>query len=220
MDSTRVTLPIAYVNTVLAVGGIPFIFPNKPENAADYFNLVNGILFSGGGDIHSKHYNQPLHEKADGISESRDEFELRLMKMCREAKKPVMGICRGHQLLNVALGGDLIQHIDNHRQNDNRSNTFHNVEIIPGTKLHKWLGKTDLLVNSLHHQGIGRLGEGLIATAGTKDGTNEGVEYTGGDWFCYSVQWHPESMLESPEHILQLELFKPFIIAAIDYKLS
>jgi len=212
-DKGTVQVQKSYINAVIAAGGVPLVLPNKPRLEEYYLNALDGILFSGGGDIAAKYFNQENHEKVSGISEERDQFELALAKLAIEAKKPVMGICRGHQLLNVALGGDLIQHIEDHSQKDARHAATHYVDVVKGTNFHKWVGQDRIWVNTYHHQLVGNLGKGLVPTCHSPESYIEGYEYAGTDWFCFGVQWHPEALLESPEHLLMMELFRPFIEA-------
>lgn len=212
-DKSYTVVPKTYVNAVIAAGGLPVVLPNKPGFEAGYLAALDGILFSGGGDVQGKYFNQETHEKATGISEERDAFEIALAKLAYAAKKPILGICRGEQVINIALGGDIIQHMEGHGQHDNRSTLNHALTVVPGTMLHKWLGSDEIRVNSFHHQVVGKLAPGFAATAHSTDNYIEAYEYTGADWFCAAYQWHPEAMLESPEHALQIQLFKPFIEA-------
>ncbi|MCL2702205.1 MAG: gamma-glutamyl-gamma-aminobutyrate hydrolase family protein [Defluviitaleaceae bacterium] len=211
-DKTLTSVQKTYVNAVAAAGGIPVVLPNKPGFENEYLAACNGLLFSGGGDVQAKYFSQDNHEKVSGISEERDMFEITLARLAFEAKKPLLGICRGEQVINVALGGNLIQHIDGHDQKDARSTATHSIDITDGTKLRKWLGQSSVRVNSFHHQLADKLAPGFIVTARSAEGFTEAYEYSG-DWFCACYQWHPEAMLESPEHALMIELFRPFIEA-------
>ncbi|MDR1704791.1 MAG: gamma-glutamyl-gamma-aminobutyrate hydrolase family protein [Clostridiales bacterium] len=215
---SRHAVHIDYVNSVAAAGGTPIVLPSKCGLEADYLAAVDGLLFTGGGDVQGKYYNQVTSEKAGGISEERDEFEITLARLAKAAKKPVMGICRGKQVVNIAVGGDIFQHIEGHDQKDVRSAATHYVNVLPGTKIHGWL-KAGLLqsergdrikVNSFHHQNVDKLAEGFITAAISDEGRVEAYESVT-DWFCACYQWHPEAMLQSPEHGVMLELFKAFI---------
>jgi putative glutamine amidotransferase len=209
-EKTLTSVNKAYINSIAAAGGVPIVLPNKPGLEKEYLAACDGLLFSGGGDVLGKYFGQPTHEKASGRSEERDAFEIALARLAFEVKKPLLGICRGEQVINIALGGDIIQHIEGHAQNDARSTATHSVNIAAGTKLRRWLGRTALPVNSFHHQVVDRLAPGFIVTAHSDEGYTEAYEYAG-DWFCACYQWHPEAMLESPEHALMIELFRPFI---------
>jgi len=209
-EKLLVSLQKTYVNAITAAGGVPVVMPNKPGLEREYLNMCDGFLFSGGGDVAGKYFGQETHEKAAFMSEERDEFEITLAKLVYAAKKPTLGICRGHQVINIALGGDIIQHIEGHAQADSRHQATHYITVTEGSKMFKWMGKGRVKVNSFHHQVVDKLAPGFIPTAVSDDGYNEAYEY-GGDWFCVCAQWHPEAMLESPEHILMMEFFKPLI---------
>ena len=214
-DKSLTSVNKSYVNAVIAAGGIPVVLPNKPGLEKYYADALDGFLFSGGGDVDGKYFGQENHEKISGVSEERDAFEIALAKLIFAAKKPYMGICRGEQLMNIARGGDIIQHIEGHSQKDTRYAATHSVDIVEGTKLHKWLGGLKTIrVNSFHHQVVDKLAPGFVVTCRSEEGGYiEGYEYSGSDWFCVCYQWHPEAMLEDPANSLQLELFKPFIEA-------
>lgn len=218
-DERKLTLNLVYTRAVTAAGGVPVALPNDRCCADEIFSALDGVLFSGGGDIHGKYFGQPLHEKAASVSEERDEFELELFKLTQKARKPVLGICRGVQLINIAMGGDIFQHMENHSQTQERHETSHFADIYPNTFLHGFFKSEKIAVNSFHHQALDRLGEGLAVSAVSEDGYIEGVEYREPrEWFCVGVQWHPEEMLADPRGILQLELFKAFVEAAAVFK--
>lgn len=211
-ESKLISVNFDYANAVAAAGGLPVVFPIKPELAEEYLAMVDGVLFTGGGDVEGKYFNQENHEKISGISEARDSFEITLAKAAKAAGKPVMGICRGEQVLNIAAGGDIKQHVEGHSQKDERSVATHEIKLLEGTKLRQWLGSETVKVNSFHHQIVDRLAPGFAVSARSLDGFTEAWENTG-DWFCFGVQWHPEALLASPENIVMLELFKRFVAA-------
>jgi putative glutamine amidotransferase len=164
-----------------------------------------GLYLTGGADVNPAFYGeepQPLTEKPDA---SRDALERALIGQAMERRLPVFGICRGQQMLNVALGGTLAQHIDRHSYKDTPE--VHPVEIRPGTRLASILNAPGQMVNSMHHQAIGRLAPGLKVSATAPDGTIEAVELEGAP-FVVTVQWHPEERHET--YALDRLLFDAF----------
>ena len=131
------------------------------------------------------------------IAPDRDAHELALLAGARERGLPVLGICRGLQLANVALGGDLVEHVDGHDAGDRVEHEPHAVRIAPGTLLHDATGRDEIAVNTLHHQTVGTLAPGLVRSATAQDGVPEAAEATDGPWLL-AVQWHPELMGDAP----------------------
>ncbi|WP_048147858.1 gamma-glutamyl-gamma-aminobutyrate hydrolase family protein [Palaeococcus ferrophilus] len=207
------SLKEAYFTSVKRAGGVPVLLPPlmDPEDAVE---LVDGLLFSGGGDIHPKYYGEPISPRIRSIEPYRDEFELELFKLAYEREIPVLGICRGAQLINVALGGTLYQDLASEVVNAIKHDWFanggdmlprdypiHPVKIKLDTRLFGILKErlevestsdAVLAVNSYHHQAIKRLGEGLKAVAYAPDGIIEAVE--GSESFLIGLQWHAEWM--------------------------
>ncbi len=189
-----------YVYSVSEVGGVPVILaPGKAAEHPSYLESFDGLVLSGGSDISPERYGQEPHETLRSPSAERDEFELGLAQRAIASGVPVLAICRGLQVLNVALGGTLIQdlpsrigeaivHDDLERP---RHQLAHEVSLDPGTRLLRLLGRSRLAVNSFHHQSVDRLGDGLTVTARADDGVVEAVEMRGPD-FVLGVQWHPE----------------------------
>ena len=197
---------------VNAYGATPLILPYEPGSIQTYLRLVSGILLTGGGDVDSSFFGQPRHEKTGDPTPARDEFELALCRAAIAADIPLLGICRGAQVLNVALGGDLFQHIEGHNRNDNRSGYIHNVDIIVGSKLYAIVGRTQLTVNSIHHQCVGdKLGKGISVSAVCPDGIIEAIEVTQ-NRFALGVQWHPEELAAFDSN--HAALFGAFVNAA------
>ena len=177
-----------YINAVNGCGGIPFA-SYLPEVSLDY----DGLILCGGGDIDPKHYGQEI-DGSVSIDPERDAVELALAKAYIEAGKPVLGICRGLQLLNVYFGGTLIQHLENYREHTSGADydLVHNVRAEEGSIAYDLYG-ANFTVNSSHHQAIGKLGEGLKVTMRTADGkVIEGIEHEA--FPVFAVQWHPERM--------------------------
>ena len=179
-----------YVSAVEDCGG-EAVVKYVPELDCDYTQEFDGLILCGGNDIHPRHYGEDFNGSVD-IDEARDIAEMAVAKQFMQAEKPIFGICRGAQLLNVLLGGTLIQHLpntDEHRL-DRRTETFHSVTAVKGGIFEKLYGET-FTINSFHHQAINKLGEGLKASLIAMDGkTIEGVEHTEKPYF--GVQYHPE----------------------------
>jgi putative glutamine amidotransferase len=195
--STAVLLPANYGEQVAAAGGVPVLLPPLPGVAAAVDRL-DGLLLTGGGDIDPGRYGARLHPRTIRVSAPRDAAELELLDAAMSAGLPVLGVCRGMQLVNVARGGTLCQHLADDAGHTPVPGTFgsHPVRVAPGTRLAGILGANGAGVDvpTAHHQAVDRLGEGLVATAWTEDGVIEAVEPSaGGDPFLLAVQWHPEA---------------------------
>lgn len=217
----RLQLNLDYATAVSAAGGIPVVLPPNLE-PVDALALVDGLLLTGGGDIDPALYGAPVvHPETYGIAPARDAFEIRLVQHAIAHDLPILAICRGIQLLNVALGGTLIQHIPdaianslNHRQHELGipvDEPAHPVTVIPDTLLARILGTTWLLVNSYHHQAIDRPAPGLVITAYAPDGVIEAAELPSAT-FVVAVQWHPERLYR--QHPLHQALFAALVDAA------
>jgi putative glutamine amidotransferase len=192
-----VLLPANYAEQVAAAGGIPVLLPPLPGIAAAVRRL-DGLLLTGGGDIDPGRYGAQSDPHTSRVSESRDAAELEALDAAVTAGIPVLGVCRGMQLVNVARGGTLCQHLHNDAGHTPSPGTFgsHPVRIAEGTRLAGILGTNGAGagVPTAHHQAIDRLGDGLVATAWAEDGVVEAVERAGADGpFFVAVQWHPEA---------------------------
>lgn len=192
-------LSATYTTALTAVGVTPVLLPSvDPDHAAVLVERLDGILISGGGDVDPARYGAPNLASSE-IDPVRDEWELALVEAVREAGKPLLGICRGAQVLNVAFGGTLEQHVwdsEHHADLWNEDRTF----LRPGTHdvtltgaLREVYGKDRRRVNSYHHQAVDLVGDGLIAVAHADDGRPEGLAAIG-DWPALAVQWHPERL--------------------------
>ncbi len=211
----------AYVQAVESAGGIPWVIPvykNASNNLDSLLSHLDGVLFSGGGDIELKRFNGRPHPRVYGISPERDSLEFSLMGKVIEADLPMLAICRGIQVLNVAFGGDLYTHIQDQLSfllkhdwfpGHPRDKFAHTVSIKCGSLLDKIFEADEIKVNSLHHQGVSRVGDGLEATAFAPDGLVEGLEVQGAR-FAVGVQWHPECLPTDPQ---AKKLFRLFIAA-------
>jgi gamma-glutamyl-gamma-aminobutyrate hydrolase PuuD len=207
-------IPHDYVRAVEQAGGRPLLVPPSEEGIEETLDSLDGIVFSGGSDLDPAHYGEEAHEETFGIHEERDRSELELMKAALERDMPVLGICRGIQVLNVARGGNLIQHLPEivgHEEHKHTPGVFadHDVEIEPETTLGKILGDRHP-VKSHHHQGLDTLGEGLRVSAHAEDGSIEGVEDPERR-FALGVLWHPEAGDD-------VKLFQALVEQAREYK--
>ena len=190
-----------YVRSVERAEAVPVVLPAlRPEDAAALLERLDGLVLSGGIDVDPALYGREPHPKLGRVDRRRDEFELALTREALVRDLPLLAICRGHQVLNVATGGSLVQDIpselkgaETHDAPGRRTRRSHTVDVTPGSKLGEILGEGTLTVNSFHHQAIDELGRGLVVSARSpKDGVIEGVERPGSA-FVIGVQWHPES---------------------------
>ncbi|MGH7509104.1 MAG: gamma-glutamyl-gamma-aminobutyrate hydrolase family protein [Gemmatimonadales bacterium] len=201
--SDRTGVNAAYVGAVLAAGGVPLILSPLmgPSLAGSALDGCAGLVLTGGEDIHPSWYGAGPSPHLSPPSQERDLFELALFAVARQRELPILGICRGIQLINVALGGTLIQDLPserggpvNHRPADSRETRSHPVRLQPGSRAAAALGTTSLTVNSFHHQAIKDLAPGLIATGWTGDDLVEAAESPPDASWILGVQWHPEEM--------------------------
>jgi gamma-glutamyl-gamma-aminobutyrate hydrolase PuuD len=190
-------IPLDYVDAVDAVGGRAMLLPPTPNAVKETIAAVDALIFTGGSDIDPSYYEEPAHPETFGIDGRRDEAEFALLRAALAAGVPVLGICRGIQLLNVALGGDLHQHLpeivghDGHKHDPPGAFLEHEVRMEPDTTLESILGPR-ATVCSHHHQGLRRLGQGLVVAATAEDRAVEAVELPG-EPLVLGVLWHPEA---------------------------
>jgi gamma-glutamyl-gamma-aminobutyrate hydrolase PuuD len=189
-DVRSVLVPAAYTASVTRAGGLPVPIPPL-DGSTELLDLLDGLVFTGGSDLNPAMYGQEPHPESVGFHDERDRAELALIREALQRDMPVLGICRGMQLLNVALGGDLHQHLGSatHKGPPGRY-TFHEVTVDPGTRLADVLG-AGTRTHSCHHQAPDRLGTGLRQSARAEDGTVEAVELPSAR-FTVGVLWHPE----------------------------
>lgn len=203
----RVRTNAAYVRALEAAGLVPLVLP--PLNAANAeraLDAVSGLVLTGGEDVAPWRYGESPHRALGSVNEARDAFELALIAAARDRGLPTLAICRGIQVLNVALGGTLVQDIPSecptalpHAPGDGRAKRVHEIGVDSGSRLAEALGADRLPVNSAHHQSIARVADGLRVTARAPDGIVEGVEWATDEWWAVGVQWHPEELIETPE---------------------
>lgn len=193
-----------------------------PSTIRQQIALVDGIVLSGGYDVNPYHYGEEPTALLEEIHPERDAYELQAIKFADELKKPLLGICRGMQILNVAYGGTLYQDISHapgervkHRQKAKRFEPTHTVDVVEGTMLHEIVDTPTLATNSFHHQAIRELAPGFVVNAQARDGVIEGIEMPG-DRFMLALQWHPEMM--APTDPSMQALFKYFIKAVTEDK--
>lgn len=192
-----VLLPRRYADMVAAAGGLPVLLPPLPD-VERVLPRLDGLILSGGGDIAPARYGAARHPATGPANAARDDAELALARHALDAGLPLLGICRGLQVINVALGGTLIQHLPDLTGDDSHSPDpggygMHKVSVEPGSQLSGILGRSEAAVPTHHHQAIERLGTGLVATAWTDDGVIEAAEFGEPRPFAIAVQWHPEA---------------------------
>ena len=203
---SRFALSNDYVRCVTEAGGLPLLLPNvQPELAPAYLARLDGLILSGGLDVDPLFYGQEPRPDLGMVDQVRDAFELELCRGVRDQGIPTLAICRGVQILNVAHGGTLLQHIAaqvqgalRHDQDAVRRDAVsHSVDIVPGSRLHEIAGATRTRVNSFHHQAVEEVADGFVVSARALDGCIEGLEAPAHP-FCLGLQWHPERRPSDP----------------------
>jgi putative glutamine amidotransferase len=211
-------LGMPYLRAVEAAGGLPVVLaPEDPALAEELLDRLDGLCLAGGPDLDPLAYGDAArHARLGPTDADVDTAELALARAADRRGMPLLGICRGVQAINVARGGTLHQHVDDHRQTAAANESAHAVEVVAGTRLAALTGCAQLDVNSFHHQAVQLLGEGLRVGATACDGTVEAVEDPAHP-FLLGVQWHAEGMIDRPE---QLALFAALVDAASAPRLS
>ncbi|HEU4643259.1 MAG TPA: gamma-glutamyl-gamma-aminobutyrate hydrolase family protein [Gemmatimonadaceae bacterium] len=208
----RVRLNAAYLEAVERAGGLPVVVAPLASIAevGRIIDAVDALLLTGGEDVDPARYDQPPHPTVDRVSPERDATEIALVLAAQRRALPTLAICRGIQLLNVALGGSLVQDIPSqrpgalaHDPEGPRDARVHEVQIEPGSRLATLLGARSLRVNSMHHQAVDEVADGLRATAWAADGLIEGVEWATPEWWLVGVQWHPEELTGKDEGVFR-----------------
>ena len=198
--ATAVNRP--YVDAIVAAGGLPLVLPVlDPGLAPEVVATVDGVLLTGGGDVDPALFGAEAVPEVYGVDPARDAWEIAVV---RAARTPVLGVCRGAQVLNVAAGGSLVLHLPEasdpgHRERERRGEIVHAVEVAAGARLHAITGAQDIGVNTLHHQAVDRVGDGLVVTARAPDGVVEAIE-ADDDRPVLGVQWHPELLTHIDVH--------------------
>lgn len=188
-----------YCTAVAKAGGIPILLPHEPDRTGDYLTMINGLVITGGAfDVDPALFGASSRHATVKTKERRTVFEMAVTRGAMERNMPILGICGGEQLLNVILGGTLIQHIPDevrdalaHEQSSPRTEPAHTVEVKRDTLLHRIASREELSINSTHHQAVKGPGEDVVINAVAPDGVVEGIE-SPRFRFCLGVQWHPE----------------------------
>jgi gamma-glutamyl-gamma-aminobutyrate hydrolase PuuD len=207
-------IPLDYVDAIERAGGRALVIPPADDGVEETLDALDAIVFSGGADVDPAHYGAEPHPETDAPQARRDAGEMALLHAALERDMPTLAICRGFQLLNVARGGDLVQHLpeevghDDHKQIPGEF-AVHPVEVKEGSRLGQLVGPTPR-VTSHHHQALGRVGDGLVESAWAADGTLEGVEDPS-HRFVVGVQWHPEAGEDAA-------LFEALVAQAREYR--
>jgi putative glutamine amidotransferase len=214
MSLEAALIPADYVHAVERAGGRALLVPPSGDGIDETLDAVDGLVFSGGSDLDPELYGQEAHTETFGIAKERDRAELALLQAALERDMPVLAICRGSQVLNVARGGDLVQHLPDVVGDERHKHTpgafaDHDVTLEEGTRLSVLLGGR-APVKSHHHQGFGRVGEGLRVSAHAEDGTIEAVEDPS-QRFALGVLWHPEAGED-------MKLFEELVREAGEYR--
>jgi putative glutamine amidotransferase len=220
---TELALGERYLEAVRAAGGMPVILAPLPaESLESLIGRLDAVVLSGGPDLHPSAYGALPHPQLGPTEPELDSFELALARTAVARGLPVLGICRGMQVLNVALGGSLHQHLPdlegaiNHRQDEPSGEPTHRVTLARKSRLTKVIGRRYVEVNSFHHQGLHALGKGLAIAGRAADGHVEAVEVPGRR-FTFGVQWHAECLVDRPEH---LSLFRGLVRAARGHEVA
>lgn len=194
-----------YVKAVRKVGAMPVLLPVvDPGDAAELLDLVDALIITGGADVDPVNYNAPADPRLGATDLARDAADLAITRAAVASNVPTLATCRGIQVLNVALGGTLVQHVDQHMRTDMYNQAVHDVAIDPTSRLATILGTSAMGVNSMHHQVIDRLGPGVRAVAHNQDGHIEAIELEHAP-AVLGVQWHPELLRHRGDHLSLFE---------------
>jgi putative glutamine amidotransferase len=219
-----------YVHALTSVGAVPWLIPLIGEDAATLravYEELDGVFLPGGADVDPSSYSAERHPSCDRSDPPRDRVELMLVRWALEDRKPALGVCRGLQIINLAAGGSLYQDLKDllpeaikhdyfpFRDGYARNHLAHPVRVAQGTRLHALMGQSEFSVNSMHHQGIERLGTGLVVSATAPDNLVEGIE-SADSHFLVGVQWHPEVLIDGDEKTRRL--FEAFVAAAREFR--
>jgi putative glutamine amidotransferase len=215
-----------YFLAATMVGAVPWMIPLLDDDLMtlrEIYERLDGLLIPGGVDINPAEYGEAVRPECGNLDPARDRVELQLARWAIEDGKPILGLCRGHQIINVALGGSMWQDLASQKPSFDKHDFFptagferdhlaHDVDVVAGSRLSQLLESTRVPVNSMHHQGIKTLGRDLVVSATADDGLIEAIEGTT-DAFCIGVQWHPEVFEMADPHTRHL--FGGFIRAAM-----
>ncbi|HXT14627.1 MAG TPA: gamma-glutamyl-gamma-aminobutyrate hydrolase family protein [Gemmatimonadaceae bacterium] len=213
----RVRVNEAYTNALASFGLVPVVLPPMSAAVASAaLTDVAGLVLTGGEDIDPRYFGETPHPKTGEPHHARDSYELALARRAYELRVPTLAICRGVQVMNVALGGSLVQDIPSQRETTidhdpegKRAERVHGVEIESDSRLAAIVGATTIAVNSSHHQALAQVAPPLLTTARSTDGVIEAVEANDPAWWMIGVQWHPEELMATPE-VWDRRLFDAF----------
>lgn len=204
--NTRVQPP--YIKAIELAGGLPVLLPyvSEDETIDSFISICDGFFFTGGADVDPKRYDERPKATCGEIQYNRDELEFKVLEKVLNTSKPILAICRGAQLVNVALGGTLYQDISSeigtqisHRQSEPKFAPSHDVNVVENTPLYTLVGTQRMHANSFHHQAIKTFGQGLEIMALADDGVVEAA-YLSGERYLRAYQWHPERLCENDNH--------------------
>ncbi|MBK19782.1 MAG: gamma-glutamyl-gamma-aminobutyrate hydrolase [Rhodospirillaceae bacterium] len=206
-----------YCDAVSDTGGLPIPLPHQPEAATGYLEMIDGLVITGGAfDVDPALFGDESRHETVVTKDRRTEFEIAVTRGAIDRDMPVLGICGGQQLLNVVLGGTLIQHIPDevegaiaHEQPNPRDEAGHKIAIVTDTLLHQITGRETMSVNSAHHQAVKNVPDNVAINATAPDGVIEGIELPGKK-FCLGVQWHPEFSIDPGDR----RIFDAFVASA------
>lgn len=228
IENDRIKTETSYFQAIRKAGGVPILLPlhNDTNDLEELLDVLDGIVFSGGPDVNPLYFSEEAIPECGTVDKERDLVELGLLPMVMQKKIPILGICRGIQVVNIALGGDIYQDIPAqadtkvkimHYQKAKSSTCIHKIQIEKATLLERILQKEVSLVNSFHHQAVRKLGENLTVAATSSDGLIEAITMESYPFFL-GVQWHPEELYHAQEDARKI--FHEFIKAANEYKLT
>ncbi|PYI55623.1 gamma-glutamyl-gamma-aminobutyrate hydrolase family protein [Paenibacillus flagellatus] len=222
-EGKTVTTGMDNARSVIQAGGVPVVLPSVTDESAleRLAATLDGLLVTGGGDVDPTLYGEEPHPALGEVCPERDRFELAIVRRFLALDKPIFGICRGCQLLNVAANGDMFQDIHaqagrtllQHYQKSPRGHATHFVDIEERSLLYRIVGERRLKVNSFHHQAVRKPGDGFVITAASGDGIAEAIE-SGRHRFALGVQWHPENMTGAGDRPSR-QLFEAFVQACV-----
>ena len=219
-DNQNYNLGRKYVDAIIEEAGLPILIPvgNDVVTIDSIMKLCDGLMFVGGSDVDPWYFSQEPQFPTKKIDPERDNFEIELIKSALRELKPLLGICRGMQVINIAAGGDIYQDLSGqkkgvfiHEQNAPRWHPTHKIKIHPETKLERILGRNELRVNSFHHQAVRKVAPGFKISALSGDGVIEGIEHDSLE-FALGIQWHPEELIKT--NTLSKNLFAGLIEAS------
>ena len=213
-DGGKMVMNQTYLNAVWYAGGVPVVlsYTTDTQKLAEYAAVFDGFLFSGGVDVDPVKYGEEKRFDSVEIDEIRDAFEEALFKAVYPTGKPILGICRGIQSINVWMGGTLYQHMDGHRQDVPPEERTHPISVTEGSLFHKLCGKTEVYVNTFHHQAVKTPAPALTVDAVSPEGCIE-VVHEEGHRFLLGIQSHPEFYCGREDDDHSLKLFEAFIEA-------